>query len=515
MSIDNGLNYTGPVFNVKDFGAKGDGKTNDGTAIQDAINAANKVPGSTVYFPAGSYAVHMPLSWAPNGWALNPGSNTRFLGEGKDLTTIKVANNAKDSYLFQGSGSGLTFQNLTLDANTDNGAKPAFVVWLRGGKDIQFINVKIDAEGTNALDLHNSSRILIKDSEIIGEESFLGTAKQVFIDGSDFYGTGYTDMIIHGFGVQMLSVTNSTAQNLDTSDVHNGKWAKGRFFVDQAWWRISQNHYFGNNQTIDMAPPKTTEFYVDQNSGEQIMWEQPNNPSVWLGDVVSATSNAVTFDAAPTGQVNSNYFISIIGGKGIGQSRQVQSYDATTNTYTLADNWNILPDNSSVIVANQIVSKAVAYGNSLDGTTEAYQSPTHIASAGIQAYYGATDLIIDNNSFHELRQGVSLWSGWYDTDTMPVYFTQVTNNKFQDTLTGVAYPLISGEKGSAILGNSNQNNSFDNVDNAFDLWVNYGVNDNLLPNANMNIFEDNSFVNVGNSLVVDPKLGTIDNNLWL
>jgi hypothetical protein len=42
------------VFNVCDFGAKGDGKTSDSAAIQKALDAAGEVSG-TVYFPAGVY----------------------------------------------------------------------------------------------------------------------------------------------------------------------------------------------------------------------------------------------------------------------------------------------------------------------------------------------------------------------------------------------------------------------------------------------------------------------------
>jgi len=44
-------------FNVKDFGAAGDGKTSDSEAIQKAVDAAGEVKG-TVYFPAGIYLCH-------------------------------------------------------------------------------------------------------------------------------------------------------------------------------------------------------------------------------------------------------------------------------------------------------------------------------------------------------------------------------------------------------------------------------------------------------------------------
>jgi polygalacturonase len=43
-------------FNVKDFGAKADGKTIDSPAINSAIDAAVKVGGGTVILPAGTYA---------------------------------------------------------------------------------------------------------------------------------------------------------------------------------------------------------------------------------------------------------------------------------------------------------------------------------------------------------------------------------------------------------------------------------------------------------------------------
>jgi len=45
------------VFNVRDFGAKGDGKTPDSNVIQKALDAAGAVSGS-VYFPAGQYLCH-------------------------------------------------------------------------------------------------------------------------------------------------------------------------------------------------------------------------------------------------------------------------------------------------------------------------------------------------------------------------------------------------------------------------------------------------------------------------
>lgn len=45
------------AYNVKDFGAKGDGTTDDTNAFQSALYAAEKLGGGTVYAPAGNYKI--------------------------------------------------------------------------------------------------------------------------------------------------------------------------------------------------------------------------------------------------------------------------------------------------------------------------------------------------------------------------------------------------------------------------------------------------------------------------
>lgn len=49
------MNVQAKIYNVKDFGAAGDGKTIDSPAINRAIEAAARDGGGTVYIPAGQY----------------------------------------------------------------------------------------------------------------------------------------------------------------------------------------------------------------------------------------------------------------------------------------------------------------------------------------------------------------------------------------------------------------------------------------------------------------------------
>jgi hypothetical protein len=67
-------------FNVKHYGAIGDGVTNDTTAVQAAADAAEAAGGGTVFFPPGTYLV--------NGVDLP--TKVRFLGSGW-ASTLKLA----------------------------------------------------------------------------------------------------------------------------------------------------------------------------------------------------------------------------------------------------------------------------------------------------------------------------------------------------------------------------------------------------------------------------------------
>lgn len=79
------------VFNVKMFGAKGDGVTDATTYIQAAINACNAAGGGTVYFPNGIYIIAGAINASYNAQLYIPSvtlsnasrNHITILGEGK------------------------------------------------------------------------------------------------------------------------------------------------------------------------------------------------------------------------------------------------------------------------------------------------------------------------------------------------------------------------------------------------------------------------------------------------
>lgn len=68
------------VFNVQDYGAKGDGKTDDSDAFASALSAAKRAGGGIVYVPAGYYHVK-------TGFTIPSGVELRGIHEGMHVTT--------------------------------------------------------------------------------------------------------------------------------------------------------------------------------------------------------------------------------------------------------------------------------------------------------------------------------------------------------------------------------------------------------------------------------------------
>lgn len=106
---------TGSV-NVRDFGAIGNGQTDDTAAIQLAIDSV-AIDGGTVIIPAGTYLVSVPILVR---------NNVSVIGSGIGNTVLKVPDNHNDELFgvlrtpFGESTVNVYVANLTLDGNRRN-----------------------------------------------------------------------------------------------------------------------------------------------------------------------------------------------------------------------------------------------------------------------------------------------------------------------------------------------------------------------------------------------------------
>lgn len=113
------------IYNVKDFGAQGNGTTVDRNAIQDAIDAAWEAGGGDVYIPTGTYIVTGTPGDKSDGCIVIR-DNVNVYGDGMGQTILKV----KDGW--SGDITGIvrseynvethnySLKNLTLDGNRDS-----------------------------------------------------------------------------------------------------------------------------------------------------------------------------------------------------------------------------------------------------------------------------------------------------------------------------------------------------------------------------------------------------------
>jgi hypothetical protein len=112
------------VFNVKDYGATGDGSTNDTTAIQAAATACRTAGGGILFFPAGNYLVTLNIKVGSNTTVRGVGTASRIfatqatftgVNTGTDSTTtcqiIKNHNHSASSI----TDSDITVEDIKID----------------------------------------------------------------------------------------------------------------------------------------------------------------------------------------------------------------------------------------------------------------------------------------------------------------------------------------------------------------------------------------------------------------
>jgi hypothetical protein len=506
LTINNGTPWTTQVFNVKSYGANGDGLSDDEGAIETALEAAAKVPWSTLYFPTGTYMIS-------KGFLLYP--QVRWLGDGSARTIIKasadfVAPQSYDARMYSmlygcGGTHDVTLQGLAIDPNGLMRAVLSTPLYARGVTNYRFTDVALGGKGYDPADFGGSSLIFMQGCRVIdgasskgGNGIFFGGSTQVFIDGCQIDGANDVGTMLDFFGgSDGVSVTNTTAQDYDST--REDGMAQGRFIYGSSAWGSNRDFYVGDSTTNALA---VRPGFANQNSGEQLLWE---NGTKFSSMPLFATATSVTFGSnaffQDPGLLNGSYDAVIVNGTGLGQHRKITGVNGRTITVSPA--WKVPPDSTSTVTVAGVVSQCAVYRNVLQGKSDYATRET--ASAGVQPYGNSYDFVVDSNTISQVGTGISIWamsdSGANPEDITCAYFNYIANNTIHNCRNGGVgisqawggWRLADPYPGLSFLGNTCAGNMVDSMTNG-----GFSELAGLAPvgdQVDLNVFDQNSVTN--------------------
>lgn len=486
------------VFNVKDYGALGDGVADETQAIAKTLTAAAKAAPSTIYFPAGTYLV--------NG-AMDLKDNVSWNGESRDTSIIKVGPGYAANPLVWGQAflysdsdalNHIEFKHLTFDGNGNLGNKSLMI--FRHHKYVKLTGARFNWKGTvNGFNIGSNEHLTISGCEFSGDQVFLGDARQVEVSDNRFRLTDYANAALISWGGSEVSITGNRAQDYDPQAATAGGVGSGRFLVTQCHPDSNRNFYIADNVTKDMAPPTQI---GDSNQGEQILFEVGS--SILAQTPIAATATTATFNS-PAPAVSAQDAI-VVKGRGAGQFRRVSAING--NTISVSPAWSVVPDDTSTVGIGPAQTRSVIYHNTLDGKSNYKNYIT--ASVALSLYGNVSDVVFSNNKITDMQTGLADEYSLIPSAESPIpsvlYFNLIADNSVDGAQHGVRIITnwlthdATGTLGH--LGNSYRHNTLTNI---LSEGINLGADQGGFRGGDLaqNVFEHNTITNVPLAFRVD------------
>lgn len=240
-----------PYVNVKDYGAIGDGVTNDTDAIRSALTAGS---GKTVFFPSGTYKITDKLTLS--------NASTRICGAGKYQTTISWTGGGASYSVGAGTIYGqtgtaaivITASNCAVSDLTVKG--PVSGSYSAG----QRLIVVCGASSSNMNNEFALSNCILRDSGSAGV--ILIFCEKFRISGNEIYNIGYE-------AVQMISCRKVLVDSNYVHDITPGTIGN--------MYGISLSHDSTLWPGDKTTSPFTDDAIVVNNRVENIAWEGISN----------------------------------------------------------------------------------------------------------------------------------------------------------------------------------------------------------------------------------------------
>lgn len=232
------------VISIKDFGAVGDGVTDDTAAIQAACSAANYslTASKDVFFPSGTYLINSTVTVNPN---YTDGSVPQIIGEGAANTIIKAGGSLGANPVLSHQGASPAF-NTKWEGVTIQGTGAA-----NGQYGIHHINTCfVNYEGVvfdalqEAIRFENvgagfTEQNVLTSCWINACKYGLGFRRQAGSTQDSFRGTGFASDCHMNISTvadsRLIRVYNDTAlpPNLYNTPINVSLWADGSSIVTQ------------------------------------------------------------------------------------------------------------------------------------------------------------------------------------------------------------------------------------------------------------------------------------------
>jgi Bacterial Ig-like domain (group 3)/Pectate lyase superfamily protein/Fibronectin type III domain len=499
-------------------GAKGDGVTDDGLAIQRAISTLK--PYETLYFPADTYVV--------DGERLILPSNVRVMGASMNTSIIRfdgaiatgAGYNPWDIGTESSADTNIDFESIGLKYDGPTTENSNAMVWEEDCSEMTFNNVSLVSSNVNPLRWYNSSDLTMTNSTITGLNVYIANTQDAALTNDLFLQSNLSPDAVDFENSSGLNISDCTTENYNEyehannpSYVYNSSdTGLGRFLH---FGYLNFDIYGASNTSINLGQTETPTL---NNTGEQISFESgADNVTV---SVNSATSNSITVSGnEAAGYVGLDAIVT--SGVGAGQMQTVASatYNSGSNTTTfkLTGSFAVTPPVGSHINICDDPYNVAFYQNNLNHSTDPSYDSNDTGSAGFQLFEGGYNVVFDDNTVNNARTGISLWSYAYPD---PLYFIDVINNTANGVQDGVrtlpSTVLGSDPNGIGIVIRNNifvgASASYEAADSGVQLYQNSATGSDTL-----SVVEHNTISGFSDGIIVgmDPDSLIYENSFTL
>ena len=196
MTTSRNLSNRGKDFvSVKDFGATGDGVTDDTAAIQAALSAL-PATGGTVFLPTGKYKTSSQIT---------VGQRQHFIGAGKFATQILFAPTANSTCIKITNGASIVDQGSVRDLSIYS-------------NDSTYTKIGIDLVDSNSYEI---SGVSISGSVVVASTSYWSGASSIGLQVRGRQACGVRDIDITADRPLVIATNPNNAISIDHFNFHN------------------------------------------------------------------------------------------------------------------------------------------------------------------------------------------------------------------------------------------------------------------------------------------------------